>query len=221
MEFRLTVLELEEFRGYQRNLAGVPSYVKVTCILMLSKGFSVEVVSDSLDIDISTAYRYQTYLSKGEEFMQPTVSGCDRLNINGLVNAKDITDVIAVDCEHVNAQSTKDLYQKALEKHPGAEKILIISDNASYYRNAELIQWIQGTKITQIFLSPYSPTLNLIGRLCRFLRKKVINTEFYRTKELFRKATHNFFENIAQYKAELETLLTLNFRLLNSQSISF
>ncbi|MDR1055127.1 MAG: transposase [Prevotellaceae bacterium] len=48
----------------------------------------------------------------------------------------------------------------------------------------------------QILLPPYSPNLNLIERLWRFLRKKVINTHFYRTKKLFRKAIHNFFDNI-------------------------
>ena len=161
------------------------------------------------------------WIEKGAEFEQPTVSGRDRVNINGLVNAKDVVDVIAIDCERINAQSTKETYQLALEKHPKAEKIYVISDNARYYKNKELTQWIKGTKIVQIFLPPYAPNLNLIERLWRFLRKKVINTEFYRTKELFRKAINDFFANIAKYKSELETLLTLNFRLANSQSISF
>ena len=152
---------------------------------------------------------------------QPTVSGRDRVNINGLLNAKDVSDVITVDCESVNAQSTKQMYQMALEKHPDAGKIYIISDHAKYYKNGELTEWIKGTRIVQVFLPPYSPDLNLIERLWRFLRKKVINTEFYRTKELFREAISKFFRNIEKYKSELETLLTLNFRLANSKSISF
>jgi transposase len=161
------------------------------------------------------------WIEKGMVFEQPTVSGRDRVNINGLLNAKDVTDIIAVDSERINAQSTKEMYRLALEKHPEAEKIYIISDNAKYYKNKELKEWIQGTKIIQVFLPPYSPNLNLIERLWRFLRKKVINTEFYRTKELFREAIDKFFKNIANHKAELETFLTLKFRLINSQSISF
>jgi transposase len=160
------------------------------------------------------------WIEKGTELEQPTVSGRDRVNINGLVNAKEVTDVIALESERINAQSTKDLYQLALEKHPQARKIYIISDNARYYRNKELSEWVKNTKIVQIFLPPYSPNLNLIERLWRFLRKKIINTKFYRTKELFRQAVLTFFENITQYKSELETLLTLKFRLSNSQSIS-
>ena len=61
----------------------------------------------------------------------------------------------------------------------------------------------------------------LIERLWKFLRKKVINTGFYRNKTEFRDAIRNFFDNIHTYKKELESLLTLNFRLINSQTISF
>jgi len=160
------------------------------------------------------------WIEKGKDLEQPTVSGRDRVNINGLLNAKDVTDVIAHECESVDAQSTQQLYQAAIDKNPGAKQIYIISDNARYYKNKELNKWIESTKIIQVFLPPYSPNLNLIERLWKFLRKKVINTHFYRNKELFRKAVRKFFDNIADYKSELETLLTLNFRLANSQSIS-
>lgn len=161
------------------------------------------------------------WIEKGERLEQPTVSGRDRVNINGLLNAHDVTDVIAHDCESVNAESTKDVYQAALDKHPEAPVIYIISDNARYYHNKKLRQWVENTRIKQIFLPPYSPNLNLIERLWKFLRKMVINTGFYRTKEEFRRAIRSFFDNIGLFREELETLLTLKFRLANSQTISF
>ena len=160
------------------------------------------------------------WIEKGEEFMQPTVSGRDRVNINGLLNAHDPADVIAHMCDSVNAQSTKELFQAALEKHPDAPRIVVIMDNARYYHNKELNEWMKGTRITPVYLPPYSPNLNLIERLWKFLRKKVINTNFYRTKELFQSAIKKFFDRIGDYKAELESLLTLRFSLVNSQSIS-
>ena len=160
------------------------------------------------------------WVEKGERMEQPTVSGRDRINLNGLLNAHDVTDVIALDCPRVNAQSTRELYEAALARHPEASEIYIISDNAKYYHNKELAQWVKGTRIRQVFLPPYSPNLNLIERLWKMLRKKVINTGFYRTKEEFRRAVTNFFEHIADYKEEFESLLTLNFRLVNSKTIS-
>lgn len=161
------------------------------------------------------------WMEKGERLEQPTVSGRDRVNINGLLNAHDVTDVMAHDCESVNAESTKYVYQSALERHPEASVIYIISDNARYYHDKKLKEWVNGTKIKQIFLPPYLPNLNLIERLWKFLRKKVINTGFYRTKEKFGQAVKDFFDNIGNHKEELESLLTLKFRLCNSQTISF
>ena len=77
----------------------------------------------------------------------------------------------------------------------------------------------EGYEDWQAFLPLYSPNLNLIERLWKILRKKVINTGFYRTKEEFRRAVMNFFEHIAHYKEELNPLLNLNFRLVNSKTI--
>lgn len=161
------------------------------------------------------------WIEKGEIMEQPTVSGRDRVNINGLLNAFDVTDVIAHDCESVNAQSTRELYEAALAKHPNASCIYIISDNAKYYHNRELKEWAENSRIKQIFLPPYSPNLNLIERLWKFLRKKVINTGFYRNKAEFRLAIKKIFAKIGDYREELESLLTLKFRLANSQTISF
>ena len=123
----------------------------------------------------------------------------------------------------VNSQSTKQLYEQVLKVNPDKKTIYIISDNAKYYRNKELLEWTQTTaaaaaKIVPIFLPSYSPNLNLIERLWKFLRKEKINTCFYRTKEKFRQAILEFFENIGQYQNELASLLTLNFHVRNSQS---
>jgi transposase len=346
MNIKLSDIQYGELRKLQRNMAGTPGYVRVTCILMLHNGRSPQTVSEDLGISLSCVYRYisqyqkdgidellndsykgyvgrlddtqiaalrkelkeriytdpkqvanwilstfgvkytqqgvvdllnrigftykkttevpceadaeaqlefmeelaktlkdmdskavvyyadgvhpthdsrSTYawIEKGNVMEQPTVSGRDRVNINGLLNAYDVTDVIAHDCESVNAQSTRELYEAALAKHPDASCIYIISDNARYYHNKELKEWAENTKIKQIFLPPYSPNLNLIERLWKFLRKKVINTGFYRNKAEFQLAIKNFFARIGDYKEELESLLTLRFRLKNSQTISF
>jgi transposase len=44
-----------------------------------------------------------------------------------------------------------------------------------------------------VFLPPYSPNLNLMERFWKYLRQKIINTTFYRTKGQFRTAVLNFF----------------------------
>ena len=160
------------------------------------------------------------WIEKGTEREQPTVSGRDRININALLNAQNPTDVIAIECKSVNSQSTKQLYEQVLKVNPDKKTIYIISDNAKYYRNKELLEWTQTTKIVPIFLPPYYTNLNVIDRLWKFLLKEKINTCFYRTKEKFRQAILEFFENIGRYQNELASLLTLNFHVRNSQSYS-
>jgi transposase len=160
------------------------------------------------------------WIEKGTEREQLSVSGRDRININGVVNAQEPTDVLIVECASVNSQTTKELYQKVLAANPDAKTIYIISDNARYYRNKDLAEWVKTTRITPVFLPPYSPNLNLIERLWKFMRKKIINTAFYRKKEEFRQAVLAFFNNIANYKDELASLMTLNFHVRKLQSNS-
>ena len=136
------------------------------------------------------------WIQRGKEKELLTVSGRDRVNINGALNALDPTDIQVLECESVNAQTTKDLYLKILESNQGIDKIYTIADNARYYKNKELKEWLKDTKIEQVFLPPYSPNLNIIERLWKFLKKKVINSTFFRTKNEFREAVHTFFENV-------------------------
>jgi len=60
--------------------------------------------------------------------------------------------------------------------------VYVLCDNARYYKNKDLAAWLTGTRLVQFFLPTYSPHLNLIERLWKFLRQKIIDTQFYRTK---------------------------------------
>jgi len=77
---------------------------------------------------------------------------------------------------------------------------------------------LQGSKIKQIFLPAYSPNLNLIERVWKLMRKKVIDVCFYRTFEEFRQKIVEFFEHIEKYKQELESLISWNFHIPKSKT---
>ncbi|GAB4480865.1 MAG: hypothetical protein OHK0057_34870 [Thermoflexibacter sp.] len=72
---------------------------------------------------------------------------------------------------------------------------------------------MKDSKIKQVFLPPYSPNLNLIERLWKFMRKQVINHHFYRKFDDFKKAIFDFFENIKDFEAGLKTLISWNFHI--------
>jgi hypothetical protein len=68
-----------------------------------------------------------------------------------------------------------------------------------------------------IFLPPYSPNLNLIERLWRFLKKIVLYNRYYERFADLKGALLKFFANIKQYRSELKSLMALNFHTLGTQ----
>ena len=91
-------------------------------------------------------------------------------------------------------------------------------DNARYDKNKELPQWLVHTRLRQVLLPPYSPNLNRIERLWKFLRQKSINPCFYRTTGQFRTARCGFFDRLPEFEHERASLLTRNFHTLDSQT---
>ena len=155
------------------------------------------------------------WIKTGEDFIIPTNTGRKRVNINGALNAHDVTDVVIDVTDSVNAQSTIRLLEKLKEENQSKRRIYIYSDNARYYRSKLLKAYLaENPQFVLVYLPPYSPNLNLIERLWKFLKKKVINSYYYEKFDDFKKAVLGFFKNIKNYKDELESLLTLKFQLL-------
>jgi hypothetical protein len=148
----------------------------------------------------------------------PTVSGRERVNLNAALNAHCPTQIHLHETDCVNAQSTNALYEKLLVAHPDEQPIYVICDNARYYRTKDLAEWLADKRLMQVFLPPYSPNLNLIERLWKFLRQKIINPCFYHTKGPFRQAMLGFFDRLDEFGHELASLLTLHFHLFESQT---
>ena len=156
----------------------------------------------------------------GKERPLLTVSGRERVNLNAALNAYDPTQVLLDETSCVNAQSTRRLYEQLLAAHPDKSRIYVICDNARYYKNKELRAWLADKSICQVFLPPYSPNLNLIERLWKYLRQQIINTTFYRTKGQFRAAVLDFFYRLPEFRHDLASLLTRNFHILDAQPTS-
>jgi len=158
------------------------------------------------------------WIRKGQDFEIDCNSGRKRININGAIRAGKPEHLVYDIAQSVNAQSTQRLCRKLLKKHP-AKTIYYICDNARYNRCAWLQEWAADQRIEFVFLPGYSPNLNLIERLWRFLRKEAIHSIYYDTYDKFRQGIIHFLENIKEHKNELRRLLTLNFRTVGNTSI--
>ena len=96
----------------------------------------------------------------------------------------------------------------------------VVCSNARYYRNKALTAWLAGQCLVQVFLPPYSPNLNLMERLWKFLRQKIINTAFYRIKGQFKTTVLDFFDRLPEFGHELASRLSQKFHILDSHSTS-
>ena len=152
------------------------------------------------------------WMEKGQDVVLKSNTGRQRININGAVDPKSLEVSIQVD-DAVNAQSTIKLFEKLESKYPTAKRIVVICDNARYYRSNLVREFLKKSRVEIKFLPPYAPNLNLIERLWRFMNKKVRNNKYYEKFSEFEFAVFEFFEKIALYREQLTSLLTENFRV--------
>lgn len=155
------------------------------------------------------------WIKKGQDKVVKSNSGRQRININGALNADTLEVVIRTD-DTINTQSTLKLFEALELKHPNAESIFITLDNAKYYKNGLVYEYLKTSKIKLLFMPPYSPNLNLIERLWKFLRKTILYNKHYEKFADFKIAVMQFFENIDQNRDKLSTLLTKNFQIIGA-----
>lgn len=155
------------------------------------------------------------WIEKGKEKEIKANTGRTRVNLNGALDP-DKLEVVVKEYDTINAESIIDFYKELENKNMDKDRIYMIIDNAKYYKNYQVEQYLETSKIKQIYLPTYSPNLNLIERLWKFMRKKVINNKYYEKSNEFRKALLEFFSKIYTYKDELKNLITWNFQIINS-----
>lgn len=141
-------------------------------------------------------------------------SGRQRINLHGALNA-ETNETIVQRAATVNSEATIELLKAIDARHPDAPCIHVIVDNAGYYHGRLVSEYLASgaSRIQLWFLPPYSPNLNLIERLWKFFRKKVMNNRYYSTFKEFSEEVLMFFECLSEYADELRTLLTHNFHL--------
>ena len=99
-------------------------------------------------------------------------------------------------------------------KFPDKEKIYLIFDNASYNHAYKVKTQALKQNIILDYLPPYSPNLNPIERLWKFVRKEFFKDKYRDTFAKFCQQLEDFFTNIDQYRDQLASLLTENFELV-------
>ncbi len=142
-------------------------------------------------------------------------SGRKRLNILGALSPDDHEYLdIRVAKENLNGQTLIRLMEQMRAKHPETTRFILYLDNARYQHAKVVRAWVAMHPEFELhYLPPYSPNLNLIERLWKFLRKHAL-TRWHETFEAMQAAVADVLDHLDRYGAELQTLLTPKFHLV-------
>ncbi len=148
----------------------------------------------------------------------PSPSGRQRYNVLGCINAVSHNLITVTNCTYINSDSICDMLDKISNcnyKNP----ITIVLDNARYQRCKKVTEYAKKLNIELLFLPSYSPNLNIIERLWKFVKKKLQNN-YYAKFENFRIAVESILNEVDdKYKNDIKSLLNLRFQTFDKVSL--
>jgi transposase len=147
-----------------------------------------------------------------ERLFVRSATGRRRYNVLGALNA--VThEVIRVTNEGYITAETVCTLLRTLAAAGLAVPITVVLDNAKYQR-CELVQSLaRSLGIELLFLPSYSPNLNLIERVWRFIRKRSLNSTYYASFEQFQVGIDGGLDKLSTiYKEDVATLLVHKFQ---------
>ena len=146
-------------------------------------------------------------------------SGRKRFNVLGALHAISHELVTVTNHTYINALAVCDLLEKLHARYQDLP-IVVVLDNARYQKCQLVLTKAHSLNIQLIFLPPYSPNLNLIQRLWKFVKKEVLYNKHYQEYDKFCAAISGCLaQTHTTHKDALETLLTPKFQTF--QNVTF
>ena len=140
-------------------------------------------------------------------------SGRQRFNVLGAWDAVARRLIAVTNTTVVNTETMGELLRK-IAAEGLAGPITLVLANARYQHNAAVKALASELGIALLFLPSYSPNLNLIERLWRFVRVESLNSTYYEKFDEFRAAIDGCLDGLSTvHKGEMETLMTHRFQM--------
>ena len=154
-----------------------------------------------------------------ERVFIPAPAGRKRFNVLGALHAITHELVTVTNDTYINAASVCELLHRLAALNLGMP-ITLVLNNARYQKCYVVQALATALQIELLYLPPYSPNLNLIERLWKFVKKKCLYSTYHANFTDFRRAIS---ECLAQtqtlYKKELDTWLTLRFQTFKKSQL--
>jgi transposase len=139
-------------------------------------------------------------------------SGRKRYNVLGALDAVTHRLIRVTNPGYINAESVCALLRAVAESAVGLP-ITLVLDNARYQKCALVQALAESLGIELLYLPSYSPNLNLIERLWRFVRKESLDSTYYEDFGQFTAAIDGCLDGLQSvHKGEMKTLMTHRFQ---------
>jgi len=229
---------IEEMTGLQRSLPQVENFLKhmgmtcrkVGCIpAKADPAQQAEFLSQQLQprlVEAQAGRRALFFVDAAHFVLAPFLgflwcfarvfiqapTGRQRFNVLAALNAVTHDLIMVTNDSYITATSVCALLTQLAALNLTVP-ITLVLDNARYQRCA-LVQELAATlQIELLFLPAYSPNLNLIERLWKFVKKEALYSQYYEEFTSFKAAiTQVLTETSGKHKLALDSLLTLNFQ---------
>lgn len=149
-----------------------------------------------------------------ERVFVKTAPGRFRLNVIGAIHASSQELTALYNSTYITATTVVELLERIARKYADLP-IHIVLDNARYQHCQFVKDAAKRLNINLVFLPPYSPNLNLIERLWKFVKAEVCAANYFPDAQTFQNAIVNFLNSLHSkpLKNELKSRLAPNFQL--------
>ena len=201
MERRLPLEKIDSLIALHGTINNRKDGDRIKCVIYWGKGWSWDAIKEALFISDSTIKEYvdryqlggvSALLMKRYKSHRYTLTADEEAELCRYVEQSNVL-TSAEACDYVDASG---FVHNARMDYGKRLKVYI----------AELLH-----------LPSYSPNLNLIERLWRFAKKKLLANRFYSTFEHFRESVSDFFDSkIHTMKADLKRLMSEAFQTFSN-----
>lgn len=140
-------------------------------------------------------------------------AGRQRFNILGALNAVTHELLTVTNDTYITASEVCELLRQLAALNLSVP-LTVVLDNARYQRCAQVVALATSLQIELCFLPPYSPNLNLIERLWKFVKKQCLYSTYYADFTAFKTAiVQCLVQTHTTHHSALASLLTLRFQL--------
>lgn len=146
-------------------------------------------------------------------------SGRQRFNVLGALHATSLRLLTVTNDTYINAETVAALLRQIAAAYADLP-ITLVLDNARYQHCKYIIALAAELGIELLFLPAYSPNLNLIERLWKFVKQECLYSRYYETFAEFQKAILDCLaETQGKHNQKLSSLLTLNFQTFENVTL--